>query len=151
VSDIRRLVYDLRPPALDELGLVGAIRNLASKAEAAGAGPEGSLQVRVAAPEALGPLPAAVEVAALRIVQEALANVVAHARARTCLVRLALLEALCLEIEDDGVGLAAQPLAGVGLRSMAERAAELGGTCQVAARPGGGTRVAVRLPLLAAE
>jgi signal transduction histidine kinase len=153
VADIRRLVYDLRPPALDELGLASAIRSLASRSEAAGAaegaanteGPQ--LQVIVSAPESLGPLPAAVEVAAYRIVQEALANVVKHARARTCYVRVAAEGDLRLEIEDDGIGLPNRPTSGLGLRSMEERAAELGGTCVVEPMPGGGTRVAVRLPL----
>ncbi len=85
--------------------------------------------------------------AAYRIVQEALTNVVRHAGARSCVVRLALDEALHLEIADDGVGLAAASRAGVGLASMRERAAELGGTCVVEMPPTGGTRVLARLPL----
>jgi signal transduction histidine kinase len=153
VADIRRLVYDLRPPALDELGLAGAIRSLASRSEAAapaeGAGnaEQPQLQVQVSAPESLGALPAAVEVAAYRIVQETLANVVKHARAQNCHVRVMLHGDLGLEITDDGVGLPGRRTSGVGLRSMTERAAELGGTCVVEPITGGGTRVAVRLPL----
>jgi signal transduction histidine kinase len=97
-----------------------------------------------------------VEVAAYRIAQEALANVVRHARAHTCVVRLALdgTTALGVEIVDDGVGVAAfgpQRHAGVGLASMRERAAELGGTCIVEPPPVGGTRVLARLPLAQAQ
>ena len=82
-----------------------------------------------------------------RIAQEALTNVARHARARTCMIRLTLAEDLRLEIKDDGIGLPAQPHAGVGLRSMRERAVELGGTCAVETALDGGTRVLVRLPL----
>jgi signal transduction histidine kinase len=143
IADIRRLVYDLRPPALDDLGLVEALRRLAERY-----GSEGEqLRVIVEAPEALPYLPAAVEVAVYRITQEALTNVVRHARARSCVVRLAVNEDVALEIVDDGVGIPAQRGAGVGLSSMHERASELGGSCVVQSVPKGGTQVLVRLPL----
>ena len=142
IGDIRRLVYALRPPALDELGLAGALRSLAAQCSA----PDG-LQVQVEAPEQLPALSAAVEAAAYRIAQEALANVVRHARAHICQVRLTLCEGLCLAIEDDGIGLSAAPQAGVGLHSMRERPEELGGTCAAEAGAAGGTQVLVRLPL----
>ncbi len=93
------------------------------------------------------PLPAAVEVAAYRIVQEALTNVVRHARARKCRVRLSVDDTLELEITDDGIGLPEDRRAGVGLSSMRERAAELGGTCEIGPSPTSGTRVLTRLPL----
>jgi signal transduction histidine kinase len=142
ISDIRRLVYDLRPPALDELGLIQAIRQ-----GAVGYG-RGGLEVGVEAPEKLPPLSAAVEVAAYRIAQEALTNAARHARADVCRVRLSPGEnALELEVADDGVGLPEDRHDGVGIASMRERAAELGGTCLVTAMPGGGTRVLARLPL----
>jgi signal transduction histidine kinase len=144
LADIRRLVYNLRPPTLDELGLLGAIRQHA--AQYGGNGASG-LQIAVEAPEALLPLPAAVEVAAYRIVQEALTNVVRHAQARTCRIRLTLDDGLGLEIADDGVGLPTMRHAGVGLTAMRERAAELGGTCEITPAPGGGTHVCARLPL----
>ena len=144
LADVRRLVYNLRPPALDELGLAAAIRQAAS--DYAG-GPDGT-RIWVDAPERLPPLPAAVEVAAYRIVQEALTNVVRHARARECLVTLRLATgALEVEVVDDGAGLPAPHRSGVGLSSMQERAAELGGSCSIAAQPAGGTRVLARLPL----
>ena len=156
LADIRRLVYNLRPPALDDLGLVGAIRETAARYDqsAYGAGiaatPNGRLRVAVDAPERLPPLPAAVEVAAYRIAQEALTNVVRHAGARHCTIRVSLDDAppaLCLEITDDGVGVPETRTPGVGLTSMRERAEELGGSCAVESPPGGGTRVLARLPL----
>jgi len=103
--------------------------------------------VRVEAPSGLPSLPAAVEVAAYRIAEESLANVVRHAQARTCVVRLSLDDALRLEICDDGVGLPAARHVGVGLLSLHERAAELGGSCVVEPVSTGGTRVCARLPL----
>jgi signal transduction histidine kinase len=143
IADIRRLVYDLRPPALDDLGLLEALRQLA---ERYGSKDE-PLSVLVEAPEDLPNLPAAVEVAIYRIAQEALTNVARHARARDCVVRLAVNEDVALEIVDDGVGIPEERAAGVGLSSMRERASELGGSCVVEKVPEGGTRVLVRLPL----
>jgi signal transduction histidine kinase len=143
ISDIRRLVYDLRPPALDDLGLVEALRQLA---ERYGSKDE-PLRIVVEATEDLPNLPAAVEVAVYRITQEALTNVARHARARTCVVRLVLNDDVVLEIVDDGLGIPAHRSAGVGLSSMHERASELGGSCVVQSIPKGGTQVLVRLPL----
>jgi signal transduction histidine kinase len=154
IGDIRRLVYGLRPPALDELGLVGALRARAGQyaagdtGGAAAADDAAGVRVAVEAPAALPPLPAAVEVAAYWIVQEALTNVVKHARARAATVRLALADgALAVEVVDDGAGLAAGAPIGVGLRSMRERAEELGGACTIEPGPAGGARVVARLPL----
>jgi signal transduction histidine kinase len=153
VADIRRVAYALRPPALDEWGLVGAIRARASSYTTQGAGAlGGGPRVCVEAAEPLPALPAAVEVAAYRIVEEALANVLRHARARTCTISLTVAEgasgaALRIEVEDDGVGLPVSRRSGVGLLSLRERAEELGGTCAVAASAAGGTRVAALLPL----
>jgi signal transduction histidine kinase len=141
ITDIRRVVYELRPPALDDLGLVGALRAQAAEYEASG------VRFSVSAPERLPPLPAAVEAACYRIAQEALTNVVKHAGARHCAVTLALDGALHFEVADDGRGLPAGRRAGVGLTSMRERAEELGGQWRVEAAPTGGTRVIVRLPL----
>jgi signal transduction histidine kinase len=144
LADIRRLVYNLRPPALDELGLCAAIRECAAQYQSNDAG---HLRVTVEAPERLPNLPAAVEVAAYRITQEALANVVRHAGAHACHIRMTPGELLELEIADDGVGLPTSRRLGVGLTSMRERAEELGGTCSVEAAPGGGTLVRARLPI----
>ena len=128
VSDVRHSVHALRPPALDELGLVGALREGAIQYGTAG------LRVSVENPEQLSQLPAAVEVACYRIAQEALANVVRHARASTCSIRIRLDEearALSLEVEDDGRGIRDDDRAGVGMISMRERTEELGGRCTV--------------------
>jgi signal transduction histidine kinase len=141
IADIRRVVYDLRPPVLDDLGLVLALREQAAHYSQAG------LQIMITAPDNLPPLPAAVEVAAYRIVQEALTNVVRHAQARTCTVCLSLGAALAVEIRDDGGGLPPSGRAGVGLTSMRERTAELGGTCQIESEPGRGMCIRARLPL----
>jgi signal transduction histidine kinase len=143
IADIRRLVHDLRPPALDDLGLVEALRQLAQRHDSEGE----QLRVSVEAPEYIPDLPAAVEVAVYRITHEALTNVARHAQARTCVVRLVVDEDVTVEIVDDGVGIHAERSAGVGLTSMQERASELGGSCVVQSVPKGGTRVLVCLPL----
>ena len=85
--------------------------------------------------------------AVYRIAQEALTNVVRHAQAKTCVVGLAVNEGVALDIFDDGVGIPDRRAAGVGLSSIRERAAELGGTCVIEPAPEGGTRVSVGLPL----
>jgi signal transduction histidine kinase len=143
IRDVRRLVHDLRPPALDQFGLVGALHEfIATRGTASG-----GLQVAVRAPESLPVLPAAVEVAAYHITLEALANVMRHSGASHCTVWLCLDDTLYLAVDDDGRGLPDTLRPGVGLASMRERAAELGGTCRVVRRPEGGTRVMVTLPL----
>ncbi len=148
VGEIRRLVYNLRPPTLDELGLVGAIREQAAQYMTGnGADHADGLTIAIHAPDQLPPLPAAVEVATYRIAQEALTNVARHAQAQNCQVRLSLDDALQLEIADDGIGLPEIRQAGVGLTAMRERAVELGGTCVIERDPKGGTRVLAFLPI----
>jgi signal transduction histidine kinase len=148
VGEIRRLIHGLRPPALDELGLAGAVRDRAAQlASRPRGGLVPGLQVTVEAPERLPALPAAVEVAAYRIVEEALTNVACHAHAHTCAVRLVLTDALEVEIADDGVGVPTERPIGVGLLSMRERAEELGGDMRVEPQPNGGTHVWARLPI----
>ena len=147
VKDVRRLVYGLRPPALDERGLAEAIR------DHVGAGTPEGLQVRVDdLPAGTPPLPAAVEVAAYRIALEALTNVIRHAQARLAAIHFQVTQvgaapALEVAIEDDGRGLSPAARAGVGLRSMRERTDELGGTLRVEVGAAGGTRVTAVLPL----
>jgi signal transduction histidine kinase len=149
VGDIKRLVYNLRPPALDELGLLGAIRARAAQYNRNSA--ENRLQLTVEVPEQLPALSAAVEVAAYRIVQEALTNVVRHAQAQHCVVRLSCDDALSVEIIDNGIGVSpagtSKQHTGVGLLSMQERAEELGGRCVIEPGSLGGTRVRAWLPL----
>lgn len=139
MEELRRMAYLLRPPALDTLGLLGALHTHAAQ--------QRGLVVDVDAPNELPPLPAAVEVAAYRICVEALRNVTRHAGAAHCTVRLAVDPGgLSVEVIDDGRGIAVRDHLGVGLSSMAERAAELGGTCAVERLDTGGTRVRAQLP-----
>jgi signal transduction histidine kinase len=148
VSDIRQLVYNLRPPSLDELGLIGAIREyVTQQTSVRGSTQTEQLQVSLDVPDALPALSAAVEVATFRIFQEALTNVVRHACARTCSIRLSLDDQLLLHICDDGRGFSATQRMGIGLRSMRERAVELGGTFIVEPVPTGGTCILAQLPI----
>lgn len=144
-ADIRRLVYDLRPPALDQLGLLPTLREYADRF-----GAEGGLAVTFTA-EADLPIPAVAEVAILRVVQEALVNVQKHARASQVCVDLRQHEGwLLLAIRDDGVGLPApghDSRVGTGLASMRERVDLLGGSLEVASPPTGGTALVARIPL----
>ncbi|MFQ5400656.1 MAG: sensor histidine kinase [Anaerolineae bacterium] len=151
VADIRRLVYELRPPALDELGLLEALRaHVAQTGEV-----NGNLRIAIEAmPEPLPPLPAAIEVAAYRIALEGVTNVIRHAQASDCHIGFVIAEGerpstLVLTIIDDGLGLPANLQSGVGLTSMRERAEELGGMCEVGSNQNGGTRVIATLPLTA--
>lgn len=108
---------------------------------------DAGLRVDLELPPALPLLPAAVEVALYRIAQEALTNVMKHARARSCALALAIgPHGVQLRIADDGVGPGDSPTWGVGMHSMRERAEEIGGSCRVERRPGGGTVVIAELP-----
>jgi signal transduction histidine kinase len=145
VTEIRRVVQGLRPPALDELGLIGSISERAQRLSVS------ALSVSMDAPAVLPPLPAATEVAAYRIVEEALTNAAKHSGATNCTIAISCGAALEVTIADNGVGLPLAPAAGVGLGSMRERAEELGGVCTIGANPAGaGTRVHLSLPLTTA-
>ena len=143
IEDVRRLVYNLRPPALDELGLIAALKDQLTVYEHSG------IQFHFSAPESIPQLPAAVEVAAYRITMEAVNNVVQHSMAEQCLISLALAETLEINIWDDGLGVPASHRTGVGLFSMRERAAELGGICTIAS-DASGTSIQAHLPYLKA-
>ncbi|WP_290859488.1 histidine kinase [Hamadaea sp.] len=136
IDDVRRLVYGLRPPALDEVGLIGALRRHCERLP---------LEVTFAAPAQVPALPAAVEVAAYRIVTEALTNVTRHAAATAVTVTIAVGTEVEVSVVDNGRNGGPWP-AGVGLTSIRERAAELGGLCTAGPGPGGGRVMAV-LPL----
>lgn len=142
VTDVRRLVEGLRPPALDELGLLGAwdqaVRRLTEGS---------SVQISFAGPADLPPLPAAIEVAAYRIVVEAVANVVRHSRAQHCEITVTLSDSsLLVTVTDDGRGLPEATDHGNGLAIMRERAEELGGDV-LTSSPGPGVRIEARLPI----
>lgn len=166
IGEIRRVAHGLRPPVLDQLGLATAVREHASTlAGRMGGNGEAPLTIAVDVSDELPQLPAAVEVAAYRIVCEALTNVARHSGAHSCTVRVWLDRDLHVEVLDDGAGLGETRRNGVGLRSMRERAGELGGDFLVESRDlesrnqdgaqaaaGArsavrGTRVAARLPV----
>ena len=142
VSDVRRIVEGLRPAPLDELGLAGALEQLTLRGS-----PDLEVDIDV---RPLPPLPAAVEVAVFRIVEEALLNARRHARAGHVAVALAAHgDCVQAEVRDDGVGTVSARPGGVGLSSMRERAEELGGRLTICGQPGTGTIVRLQLPLVA--
>ncbi|MGO8959500.1 MAG: sensor histidine kinase [Streptosporangiaceae bacterium] len=147
IADIRQLVYGLRPPALDDLGLVASLHRQSVSLSLRPGG--GSVAVRIDTPDDLPPLPAAVEVAAYRIIAEAMTNAARHSAATRIEVRLELPagDVLRIEVSDDGIGSGSAWQPGFGLISMRERAAELGGWCEAGPDPDGGGRVTAVLPL----
>lgn len=155
ITELRRIVTDARPPALDEAGLVTAVRRYAGLLAERVPAEHGPLAVAVEVRGELPPLSAEVEVAAYRIIREALVNIARHSGARQCAVRLWPLDGdLRVEIVDDGVGPGGEAppvLGGTGLRSMRERAAGLGGGCAIEPVSSGGTRIAAWLPLATKE
>lgn len=141
IVDVRRVIENLRPPAVDEVGLLGAIRQRAASAM------EGQLVCDVRGPEALPALPAAVEVAAFRIASEAITNVLRHSGATRCQVEVEVRDELVLTVSDNGRGAPEPPRLGVGWASMRERADEIGGRCTIRNGDGGGLVVRAVLPL----
>ena len=140
VDDLRAITDDLRPAVLDDLGLAAGLRGLADRMST----PSTEVTVTV---EVAGPLPAAVEVAAYRIIAEALANAVRHAHARRVAVRLTgTASVITLCVKDDGSGLPERPRSGgLGMASMRQRAEEIGGRLTVSST-GTGTLVHADLP-----
>jgi signal transduction histidine kinase len=144
LDEVRRIIDGLRPGALETADLLSLLRIRAHHLSSTT-----PLRVEVVAPARLPVLPHAVEGAALRIVDEALTNVVRHAAATTCTVTVSLDDALHLEVRDDGRGYDGPRPGGVGVGSMRGRAEQLGGSCDVVAT-GSGTAVTVELPLVSA-
>ncbi len=138
LEDVRRVARELRPPALDEVGLAAGLRQLAN-----------GLGITLHIEEVEVPrLPAAVEVAAYRIGAEALTNVARHANASEAeLSLLVAVDTMVLEVRDKGPGLNGTGSPGVGILAMRERAEELGGSVFVASLPGQGVTVTATLPL----
>jgi signal transduction histidine kinase len=147
---MRALIFELRPGALQEEGLVAALR----KHTAALAAREG-ISIAVNARGDRTPIEATVEEHLYRCAQEALHNVIKHADADRVIVRVhANGDArLVVEIEDDGDGFdpAAIPAGHLGLRTMRDRMEQVGGTLEIQSEPGGGTLVRVTAPVLAGE
>jgi signal transduction histidine kinase len=143
VADVRRTVEGLRPPALDQIGLAAVVREHAAALGGTW------LDVTTEVPDTVS-APAAVEVAAYRIILEAMTNVARHARATRCAVRVAReIDTVVVEVADDGCGVlpGSDGTGGVGLSSMRERAEELGGQLLVTAARGGGTLVRAVIPV----
>ncbi|MGE5816097.1 MAG: ATP-binding protein [Acidobacteriota bacterium] len=149
VDDLHRVIYDLRPSILDDLGLLPAIRWYAERLTKRG------VAVQFEFPEAPPDLTPEARIAVFRVVQEALSNVERHARAETVLVGCDIgSREMTIEVEDDGVGFEPEEMRqpresgqGLGLLGMRERLALLGGTCTVESQRGNGTRVVIHLPL----
>jgi signal transduction histidine kinase len=147
VAAIRQLVYKLRPPALDELGLVGALQAQAGRLTS-----RDNLQIHISSfPDPLPLLSAAVDVAAYRITLEAMTNVARHSGASRCEVVLQVKENgrpfLRIDVTDNGSGMPPHSRPGVGLNSMGERAEELGGAFEIRSTGSGGTQITALLPL----
>jgi signal transduction histidine kinase len=140
VEEVRRIVHDLRPAVLDQLGLVAAVRAYAERCSTK------QLTVAVEVIDELPTLSAATEVAAYRIAIEAITNVVRHAHAHTCHVGFRGGDGLIVEVDDDGIGLSAEITPGVGLSSMRERSLGVGGRILLDVGPNGGSRVIASLP-----
>ena len=145
IQDIRRLIHDLRPAALDELGLVPALREYVARHQE-----EHGLEVALALPEGGERLPAPLETALFRIVQEALANVAKHARARRVEVAMTReRRGVTLRVADDGRGFdpqAPRPGTHLGLWSMRERVEQLGGQFEIESAPERGTKLTITIP-----
>lgn len=153
VDDLHRVIYDLRPSILDDLGLLPAIHWYAGRLSSRG------VAVQFEFPEAPLDLTPEARIAVYRVVQEALSNIERHASAETVLVACNVSATeLAIEVEDDGIGFDPEEMRqpresgqGLGLLGMRERLALLGGTCSVESQQGQGTRVLIRLPLVHAE
>jgi two-component system, NarL family, sensor kinase len=142
IDDVRRVVYGLRPIELDDAGLVGAIRQRLAGLPAR---EPGQIKVEMELPDQLPALSPAVELAAYRIASEAINNALTHSAGQRCLVTITVNGTLAVTVRDDG-----RPppswTPGVGLRSILERAEELGGVA-AAGPTGDGWVVSARLPL----
>jgi len=150
LDELHRIIYDLRPSILDDLGLLPAIRWMAERSLA----PRG-IQVRCEFEEPQLKLPFEVEIAVFRAVQEAINNVVRHAKAETVLIEVAVsLGVLEIVIEDDGIGFDVLEVGGpspsgrgLGLLGLHERMELIGGSSKVTSSPAQGTRVSLRVPI----
>jgi signal transduction histidine kinase len=147
VAEIRSIIDALQPIALENVDLVTALRERADAISLRAR----DLVVTVEADEPIPVIPPDVARAAWRIADEAINNVVRHACASRCVVRICVGECLVVSVIDDGVGMPADPRHdGVGLASMRERANQFGGELAVDRASGGGTTVEARLPLVGA-
>jgi two-component system, NarL family, sensor histidine kinase UhpB len=146
LEEVRRISYELRPAALDDLGLASALASLCSGIER-----RAGIAVELAVGADLPALDGQVELAVYRVTQEALTNAVRHARCSTVRVSLTPVAGdVLLRVADDGVGMNGS-FPGGGIRGMRERAVTVGATLETRSGAGGGTEVAMRIPVSAAE
>lgn len=144
LENVGRLAFALRPPALDELGLAAALKDLSGSLEERG-GPKVELEIDLPRGRRL---PAKLETAIFRVTQEALTNVVKHAEARTVRIAFACRErSVALTVEDDGRGFSGRTDGGFGLVGMRERVTSLNGSLEIESKRGAGTRITVEIPL----
>ena len=142
LEDLRRIVHNLRPPALDELGLVYALREIVATFQRTH-----PLHITFMASDEQPEINAAVEVAVYHIVRESLLNIVRHADAQHCRIELEFGQMVTIDIVDDGIGISTDAPIGVGLRSIRERTTELRGHYTIEqVNAEGGTHVYVELP-----
>jgi len=145
LDEMRLLIFELRPPILGQVGLVAALQARLTSVEG-----RGNLQTQLIVDGAVD-LPSGVELALYRIAQEALNNALKYAHAQRITLRIQQAQAqIVLEVIDDGVGFepaTASQTGGLGLRGIAERVAQLDGTCSVRSTPGGGTQLRVEIPV----
>jgi two-component system, NarL family, sensor histidine kinase UhpB len=144
LDEVRRIARELRPEALDDLGLVNALIALCTRVDA-----QGGLVVRRDLPGKLPPLSQEVELVVYRIAQEALTNALRHSNARSASVSLkADAETLALQVADDGDGMPDQlPGGTAGIAGMRERALLVGGRLSIRSRPDQGTEVRFTIPV----
>jgi two-component system sensor histidine kinase UhpB len=147
-DQLRGLAHELRPPALEDQGLVPALQNLAGAVSR-----RTGLRVMVEATESTRLSPQ-IEAVLYRVVQEALKNSAKHAHARSSKIRLWRVQGfMCCSIEDDGTGFDQSAIAsgkvprGLGLLGIQERVQVLGGGCEIQSAPGLGTKLNVKIPL----
>lgn len=148
--EVHRLIYDLRPPLLDDLGLIAAMRSCVHNAlDSAGV----KVSMKILGHEI--PLPRQVDITIFRIVQEAITNIASHAQAKSAYICVQFwTDSVTLQIQDDGVGFDSIRLlnpvtidSGVGLLGMKERAELIGATFAIETEPGHGTRIILEVPI----
>src|SRR4249919_233415 len=145
LEEVRRISYELRPAALDDLGLASALGSLCSGIER-----RAGITVILTVADDMPPLDSQVELAVYRIAQEALTNAARHAQCGTVRVSLGPGgDDIVLRVSDDGVGMNGS-FPGGGMRGMRERAVAVGATLETRPGAGGGTEVSMRIPVAAA-
>ncbi|MBI4286480.1 MAG: HAMP domain-containing protein [Chloroflexi bacterium] len=150
LDNVHKTIFDLRPSVLDDLGLLSALRWYAENRL-----PAAGIRVHVEVPHEERKLPAELEIALFRIVQEAITNIIKHAEARNAMLNVEFVNsAIRIEVEDDGKGFDVKSVSpqvdrtrGLGLLGMEERVTLLGGKFEIESQPGSGTHLTIEVPL----